>query len=249
LTIACAVGLLATFAAPSARANEWNHLTYFTFSAPVEIPGVALPAGTYMFKVPDVSTGQNVVQVFSKDGSRIFATFFTIPDDRMTPTEKPIVTFEEAPAGAPEAVKAWFYPGEAVGREFVYPKDQAERIAAATHQPVLATASMTTRQKPTTAQSAQHVASLSKSPVTRVDARGQTQAVHSEMSAHTAPMKSLTNTTTTTGSAGPTAATDRVAATTGNLPKTASTLPLFGLIGIGSLTLGLGAGVWRRRVR
>jgi hypothetical protein len=45
--------------------------------------------------------------------------------------------FKETPAGAPEAVKAWFYPGETTGYEFVYPHDQALKIAKATHSSVL----------------------------------------------------------------------------------------------------------------
>jgi hypothetical protein len=39
--------------------------------------------------------------------------------------------FAEVPAGAPEAVKAWFYPGEAIGDELIYPKGEARRIAGA----------------------------------------------------------------------------------------------------------------------
>jgi hypothetical protein len=36
-------------------------------------------------------------------------------------------------------VKVWYYPGERIGNEFVYPKSQAVRIARETHQSVLAT--------------------------------------------------------------------------------------------------------------
>jgi hypothetical protein len=36
-----------------AEADTWDQLTYFTFSAPVEIPGTILPAGTYSFKLAD----------------------------------------------------------------------------------------------------------------------------------------------------------------------------------------------------
>jgi hypothetical protein len=123
---AAAVWLSAT----PAHANEWNELTYFTFSAPVELPGVALPAGTYMFKHPDVNDLQ-LVQVFSQDGQTIYGTFLTIPESRPTPTDKPTVTLEETPAGTPEAIKAWFYPGHKTGDEFIYPKDQAAKLAAA----------------------------------------------------------------------------------------------------------------------
>jgi hypothetical protein len=41
-----------------------------------------------------------------------------------------LVILDEMPAGAPEAVGVWFYPGNTIGHQFVYPKEQATRIAA-----------------------------------------------------------------------------------------------------------------------
>lgn len=120
-SIVAAAAALVLFADP-ARADEWNELTYFSFSAPVELPGVALPAGTYMFKHPDTNDRQ-VVQVFSRDGQTIFGTFLTIPESRLTPSDEPTVTFEETPAGTPETISAWFYPGRTTGDEFIYPEE------------------------------------------------------------------------------------------------------------------------------
>jgi hypothetical protein len=114
------------FATP-ARADASNELTYFTFGAPVELPGVALPAGTYMFK--KVTNQQQAVEVFSQDGRKIYGTFLTIPESRGTPTDQPTVTFEETPTGTPEAIKAWFYPDRTTGHEFIYPKEQEARLA------------------------------------------------------------------------------------------------------------------------
>jgi hypothetical protein len=128
-SIAAATAAFVLFAAP-ARANQWNELTYFTFSAPVELPGVTLPAGTYMFKHPDVSDSQ-VVQVFSQDGQTIYGTFLTIPESRPSLRDQPAVTFEETPAGRPEAIRAWFYPDRTTGHEFIYPKDQPTILAQA----------------------------------------------------------------------------------------------------------------------
>lgn len=72
-SIAIATAAVWLFATP-VHASEWNELTYFTFTAPVELPGIALPAGTYMFKHPDVNELQ-VVQVFSQDGQTIYRRF------------------------------------------------------------------------------------------------------------------------------------------------------------------------------
>jgi hypothetical protein len=32
--------------------------------------------------------------------------------------------------GSPDAIKAWFYPGETTGFEFVYPREQAKKAAS-----------------------------------------------------------------------------------------------------------------------
>ena len=251
--LAVAIGVLTALHPSTARADTWDQLTYFTFSAPVEIPGAALPAGTYMFKLADADGSRNVIRVLSKDGSQVYSTFFAIPDERLTPTDKPVVTFEETPAGTPEAIKAWFYPGDTIGHEFVYPKDQAQRIAAATRQPVLASTSVKANQQPTTSTSVKPIESIKDASVTRVNGRGEPQPTHSETSGHTAPMKSLQANTT---SATP-AATQAAASPTKNtqpsrsskrLPKTASSLPLIALFGLTSLTLGLGTRALRKRV-
>jgi len=138
-TLCCAIAL-AAFIAPGARADEWNKLTYFTFSGPVQLPGVTLPAGTYTFKLADTLSNRHVVQVFDKDQSKIYGTFLTVADQRVRPADKPLVMFAEAPAGQPAAVQAWFYPGNTIGNEFVYSKDQAVSIAKANHEPVMAVA-------------------------------------------------------------------------------------------------------------
>src|SRR5882762_9158534 len=80
---------------PLATAGEWDQKTIFTFSGPVEIPGQVLSAGTYVFKLADSSSDRNVVQVFSKDEKHLYGTFLSIPDQRLRPAGKPIITFDE----------------------------------------------------------------------------------------------------------------------------------------------------------
>ena len=136
--LCCAVVLTAMFA-PGARADEWDKKTILTFSGAVQIPGATLPAGTYVFKLADLAGDRHVVQVFDKGEKNIIATLMAIPNQRMTAGDKPVVMFSERPAGSPVAVKVWYYPGERIGNEFVYPKRQAMRIAKETHQRVLST--------------------------------------------------------------------------------------------------------------
>src|ERR1700722_15165065 len=132
--LACLCGLAAVM--PNAQADAWDKKTVFTFSGPVEIPGQVLPAGAYVFKLSDSPGSQNVVQVFDKSEKRVIGTFLTIADYRMQPAEKPLVTFEERAAGAPEAIKSWFYPGDNYGNEFVYPKTRATELARQSQQNV-----------------------------------------------------------------------------------------------------------------
>jgi len=134
----CCAAAMTVMLAPAARADEWNKKTILTFSGPVQIPGATLPAGSYVFKLADIPGNRHVVQVFDKDEKQIYATLLAIPNDRLDPTDKPVILFAERAAGSPQAVKVWYYPGDRIGDEFVYPKSQAMRIAKETHQKVLA---------------------------------------------------------------------------------------------------------------
>jgi hypothetical protein len=107
---------------PSARADEFNKKTVVTFSAPVEIPGKVLPAGSYVFKVVDDLSDRYIVQIFNQDESELLTSTLAIPAYREEPTGDTAITFEERASGGPEAVKTWFYPGDSYGFEFRYPK-------------------------------------------------------------------------------------------------------------------------------
>jgi hypothetical protein len=135
--LACAAAITVALA-PGARADEWNKKTILTFSGPVQIPGATLPAGSYVFKLADIPGNRHVVQVFDKDEKKIYTTMLAIPNERLEPSDDPVVLFAERSSGSPQAVKVWFYPGDRVGNEFVYPKSQAMRIAKETRQSVLA---------------------------------------------------------------------------------------------------------------
>lgn len=132
----CAAVLLgATFAA--AQGLDTNRTTIVTFSAPVALPGVTLPAGSYMFRLADSQTNRNIVQVFDKDRTKIYATILAMPAQRPRPADETVITFKETPANAAPAVQYWYYPGETMGQEFAYPKKQAMEIANASHTGVL----------------------------------------------------------------------------------------------------------------
>jgi hypothetical protein len=117
------------FLPTAAMADEWNKETIVTFRAPVEVPGHVLPAGKYVFEVADTQANRDIVEIFNADRTHLIATILAVPDYRLNPIGKTIITFEERAAGAPEAIRSWFYPGDTIGIEFRYPKVQSVRSA------------------------------------------------------------------------------------------------------------------------
>jgi LPXTG-motif cell wall-anchored protein len=124
-----AVATLGVIVVPSARADEWNKKTVVTFSQAVEVPGKILPAGTYTFQLLDSPSDRHIVQIFNADGSHILATILAINNYRLQPTGDTVMKFSERPGDSPEALRAWFYPGDNFGQEFVYPKVRAIQLA------------------------------------------------------------------------------------------------------------------------
>ncbi len=210
----------ATIAAfmPAAKADDWDQKTIVSFGGPVEIPGQVLPAGTYVFKLADSASDRNIVQVFSKDEKQLYGTFLAIPDYRLKPASKPIITFEERPAGAPEAVKAWFYPGENHGHDFVYPKPKAVALAKANNTPVPAMAAELEKNTTMPASTLQepHVQALKTA---RLMAEKPTEEEVEVAKVFVAEVPS------------PLPA---------QLPATASSLPLLGIVGLALLAFAFG---------
>jgi hypothetical protein len=217
-------GLLALFVCmagiPTAGATTVDKQTVLTFSQPVEIPGRVLPAGTYTFKLLDPMSDRNIVEVANANDTKAVALVVGIPDYRLTPTDKTVIRFSEVQPGAPEAVKAWFYPGSDYGLEFVYPKPRAVELATASHSvvPAMATAE-TSREK------------LKVAPLTAVTPEH-----------HEAPVASLIQTTPA-----PAPAAAPAAAPAPELPKTASLLPTTLVGGLGLVGLALGLMAYGRR--
>jgi hypothetical protein len=171
------VALLVT----AAGADERDRLTYLTFSGPVQLPGVTLTAGTYTFRLADLEGDRHVVQVLRKDDSKLIATVLTIPNKLLDAPKDPYVMFEERPAGSPQAMKAWFYPGNSIGEEFIYPKKQAVAIAKANHEPVLATDADTANSR--------------GGKVARVDENGKVAGESASASSSSAPAREQADTT------------------------------------------------------
>lgn len=187
----CGAVIVAACLVPGARADEWNKKTYLTFSGPVQIPGATLQAGTYMFQLADPDSARHVVMVSSKEGDKIYGMFMTIPNERLETPDKNVIMFSESTAGTPQAMQAWFYPGDRIGEEFVYPKDQAAMIAKANHREVLATYEDVNAK----GSESERMAAIRGSKIGRVDESG---AIKSETS-NTAQSATAQSTTAQAG--------------------------------------------------
>lgn len=104
----------------SARADSWDKKTTVTFNDAVEIPGQILPAGTYVFKLMNSPSNRHIVQILSEDETQVFATIMAIPIYRFEPPDTTVFEFDERPYDSPQALRAWFYPGDDCGNEFAY---------------------------------------------------------------------------------------------------------------------------------
>jgi hypothetical protein len=173
---ALCVVMLGAGLAPKAAADERDKKTIVTFNAPVEVPGKALPAGTYVFKLLDSASNRNIVQIWDKDEKQLLATMLAIPDYRLKPTDKPVLSFEERPSGTPEAIKAFFYPGDEYGLQFVYPHAKAVQIAKRTKQNVLSMRNDMAQNiiAPATSASDNSVQAMKNTEVTGVNPSGET---------------------------------------------------------------------------
>jgi LPXTG-motif cell wall-anchored protein len=124
------------------HAVTYDKLAYLTFTAPVQVPGATLNAGTYRFHLTNPNTSRNVLQVLSNDGAIVYAMFHTMEDARAAVTEDATVSFRETPAGVPPAIKSIFYGGEHRGYEFVYPKGGPVMFREVWRQPEITYAPM-----------------------------------------------------------------------------------------------------------
>jgi hypothetical protein len=211
--------LVLGFASVSAGQRTLDKRTVLTFSEPVEVAGHVLPAGTYTFLLATPFGDRHIVEIRSADGSKLIAFAAAVPNYRLKPTGKTVISFREVPAGSPEVIRAWFYPGDAFGQEFVQPKHRAVVLAKVTHEPVPAIAAeVGTPEELKTVPIVVVTPDEKEVPVV--------EAIQTTPPAATTPMELQTRQ---------------------ELPKTASALPLIILLGLGSLGVAFGLMIGARR--
>jgi hypothetical protein len=226
-TIALFSGLL--LLAGMLLGSDYDKRTVVTFNEPVMIAGVpvvTLQPGKYVIKLANHDHNRNIVQIFNERGNKLYTTVLAIANYRLFPKDKTTFSFWETPRGNPTALKAWFFPGDNWGQEFVYPKGLAASFARGAGEAV-----------PTSP--AETVAELSTAPVTEVTKTGEEQPLEEAFTApQPEPRAAEPAPAVTEAAAAPAPAAPEA------LPATAS--PLFA-IGLGGL-LTAAAGLTLRRL-
>ena len=118
---ACLLVVLGVLAASGATLTAGSsRTTYFTFSAPVMLPGVVLAPGTYVFDRMSV-VDPTLIRVRDRKTSKLQLITFTRLVHR--PTDRNLdstIALGEAMKGAPRPINIWFPQGETLGYQFIY---------------------------------------------------------------------------------------------------------------------------------
>ena len=238
LTVFFTLAMLVLGMGGTARAQPSDYRTYFTFSTPVTLPGITLPAGRYLFRLADPNSSRKVISVLSEDGKKPLAMLHTIPNQLLKAPNDPEVRFLETSGNMPPPIKGWWYPGKSIGYEFIYPRAQALQLAKVTSEPVLTTSAET--KDVATADLSRINGSGVPAPVTVEEAPAPVQARGRAQQGEVAPAPGATAT------AAPDPRADERARSTARtqLPQTASSMPYVMLIGALSLCAGIGVWFW-----
>src|SRR4051812_13400230 len=117
-----ASALFMTFSliAVPARASEWDQATKVIFSNAVEVPGTVLQPGTYWFVLANSDSDRDMVQIFSADRTKLYATLNTVPMERRGLNTETAFSFIETPGAKSEALLPRVYPRNTTGDVFLF---------------------------------------------------------------------------------------------------------------------------------
>ncbi len=212
LFVVLVLAILVGVSVSPTRADTWNKETVFTFNQPIEIPGAkTLPAGTYVFKLLDSQADRHVVQIWNEDKTRLLTTVLAIPNYRLEPKGESVISFNERPGVCPVALRAWFYPGDNFGHEFVYPKERARELAEKCQEIIPAETILPTESNLKTVPLEAITPEKNEEPMAKAIQVLPTNPPQQE----TAPVEPA------------------------KLPQTGSTIPLLGLLGFVAIAIGI----------
>ncbi len=118
--LVCGVVAMVCVLAGSLGAMSPDRRAYVTFSGPVRLPGVTLPAGTYTFELPFENT-RDLVRITNRQHTQVYYTGFTNLTQRSPRGSLDTkIVLGEVPAGTIQPIKVWFPQDEVIGNEFIY---------------------------------------------------------------------------------------------------------------------------------
>jgi len=183
-----------------------------------------------------LSNDRHTVYIKNERENHTYATIFAVPNYKVRRTGKTVITFWETPAGQPKALRAWFYPGDNFGQEFLYPKTRVTQINQVASQQV--------PEAPADVQPAPEpeptVAEVTPPPAPEeVAAAPAPEPAPAPVEVAAAPAPEPAPAPVAIADATPAPA---------ELPQTASDTPLFALFGLGLIALAAGVRVFTRRM-
>src|SRR5437763_1232345 len=114
-----------TSSSPQTSGFEWNRKSTLSADAQVEFPGTVLEPGVYIVRLHQSNERRSVVDILNRDESQVLASVIAVPDHRVRPEDNSEFTFHDIKHGGPRPVQSWYFSGDLVGLEFVYPKARA----------------------------------------------------------------------------------------------------------------------------
>jgi hypothetical protein len=117
MTAALALSFMGSALVPALKADDWDKKTRITIDQSIDVQGTVLPPGSYVMKLlglPD----QRTVEIFNAAENHLIVTVLASPVSRFNPTDHSEFKFYDGAAGQPQALRAWFYPGDDIGFGF-----------------------------------------------------------------------------------------------------------------------------------
>jgi LPXTG-motif cell wall-anchored protein len=235
ITALCTAAIGVAVVSPTAYGDEHDKKTVVTITEPLEVPGAVLQPGKYVFKLVESSNDRHIVIIKNERQNHTYATIFAIPNYKVKRTGKTEISFWETPAGQPRALRAWFYPGDNFGQEFMYPKTRVTVINQVARQ-----------QVPEAPADIQPPAEAETTVAENTPPPAPVEIARAEPSPAPAPAPEPVAAAPAPAPA-PVALADNTPAPA-ELPQTGSDLPLFALFGFGAIALATGVRAFSKRM-
>ena len=117
-------------AGPAAQGSP--RTTTMTFSAPVRVPGVTLPAGTYSFEQLRSDSDRLTVQIYRTGPRRLVTTLMATPVTRDGGGGD--ITIAQSASSSVPLLRVWYQRGTQDGYAFIYAKSEVDSFL---HAPVV----------------------------------------------------------------------------------------------------------------